>query len=208
MNLKRCANGHFYDADKHAGCPHCKPKAAESQITVTVSHDSVSESISEEKIEKKSTVPLQEAVYEAVRKPEKQNTVSQGEDDQKTVGFFGNMFGTEPVVGWLVCMEGDHYGESFPLKAGRNFIGRSANQDVVLAGDMSVSRERHAIVIYEPKARCFIAQPGDSRELFYLNDDVVLSNELLRSYDVLSIGNEKLLFVALCGPEFAWEDTK
>lgn len=23
MNLKRCSNGHFYDVDKYATCPHC-----------------------------------------------------------------------------------------------------------------------------------------------------------------------------------------
>jgi hypothetical protein len=80
--------------------------------------------------------------------------------------------------------------------------------DVVLSVDMSVSRERHAIVIYEPKAKCFIAQAGDARELFYLNDKVVLNNEMMNTYDILSVGDEKLLFVALCGPEFCWEDTK
>jgi hypothetical protein len=80
--------------------------------------------------------------------------------------------------------------------------------DVSLAGDMSVSRERHAIIIYEPRAKVFIAQAGDSKELFYLNDKVVLSNEELKDYDVLSVGNEKLLFIGLCGPKFCWEDTK
>ena len=80
--------------------------------------------------------------------------------------------------------------------------------DVALTGDNSVSRERHAIVIYEPKARIFIAQPGDSRELFYLNDEVVLNNEKLKNYDVLTVGNLKLMLVACCGEHFSWDDVK
>ena len=23
MNLKKCENGHFYDADTYSSCPHC-----------------------------------------------------------------------------------------------------------------------------------------------------------------------------------------
>ena len=80
--------------------------------------------------------------------------------------------------------------------------------DVCLIGDLSVSRERHAIVIYEPKTKIFIAQAGDSHELFYLNDKVVLNNEALSAYDVLTVGNEKLIFIPLCGEKFCWEDTK
>ena len=49
--------------------------------------------------------------------------------DGKTIGFFS--MGTsapqndsEPVVGWLVCVKGKHFGESFQLAAGRNAVGR------------------------------------------------------------------------------------
>ena len=73
---------------------------------------------------------------------------------------------------------------------------------------MSVSRRRHAVIIYEPRGKVFIAQPGDSRELFYLNDEVVLSNVQLKPYDVLSIGETKLLFLPLCGREFSWDAVK
>lgn len=129
-------------------------------------------------------------------------------DEDKTVSFYKDSLGTEPVVGWLVCTGGEYYGQSFLLKSGRNFIGRNPGMDIVLSGDLSVSRDRHAVVIYEPKAKIFIAQPGDSHELFYLNDKVVLNNEVLNPYDVLTIGNEKLLFIPLCGEKFCWEDTK
>ena len=69
-----------------------------------------------------------------------------------------------------------------------------------------MSRDKHAILVYEPRARIFLVQPGESRELFYVNDEVVLSNRQLKDRDVLMIGNYKLLFVPLCGPDFSWDD--
>lgn len=215
MNLKRCNNGHFYDAEKYTTCPHCNPTVSASEVTVAMNPEDMAPEITAATgafgEEDSKTVSLQDAVSAAVEQPAAPSRPSAAPvqmDDAKTVSYYADSFGTEPVVGWLTCIEGDHYGESFPLKSGRNFIGRNANMDVVLAGDMSVSRERHAVVIYEPKAKCFIAQAGDARELFYLNDNVVLNNEMMKNYDVLSIGNEKLIFVALCGPQFCWEDTK
>ena len=34
MNLKRCNNGHFYDADKFETCPYCNPTVSASELTV------------------------------------------------------------------------------------------------------------------------------------------------------------------------------
>ena len=216
MNLKRCNNGHFYDADKFTTCPHCNPTVSASDVTVALNPDNVAADVKAASAfdDDNKTVSLMDAVSAAVAPAAEPAptpapaAAAPQMDDAKTVSYFSTALGAEPVVGWLVCIEGAHYGESFQLKSGRNFIGRNANMDVVLSGDMSVSRERHAIVIYEPKAKCFIAQAGDARELFYLNDKVVLNNEMMNTYDILSVGDEKLLFVALCGPEFCWEDTK
>lgn len=195
MNLKRCNNGHYYDADVYSSCPHCDPTISASDVTVPMTAPQDQDDV--------HTMPLPDAIDAAVNSQMENNL-----DDAKTVSYYSSSLGAEPVVGWLACIEGDHYGESFSLKSGRNFIGRSDSQDVALSGDMSVSREKHAIIIYEPKGKTFIAQAGDSRELFYLNDKVVLSNEILKNYDVLTIGDEKLIFMALCGPEFCWEDTR
>ena len=126
-------------------------------------------------------------------------------NDNKTVSF-GSAALSEPTVGWLIGVNGDYYGDCFELKAGRNFIGRGVDMDVVLDLDRSVSRNKHAIIIYEPHSRVFFAQPGESRELFYINDNVVLKNEPIKAYDILLIGTTKLMFFPLCGPKFSWED--
>lgn len=128
------------------------------------------------------------------------------EDENRTVSYYSRTMGMEPVVGYLIAIEGAYFGEGFKLKTGRNFIGRSPEMDIQLSFDLSVSRRKHAIIIYEPKTRLFIAQPGESRELFYLNDEVVLNNVTMKAYDILTIGETKLLLLPLCGEKFTWDD--
>lgn len=133
------------------------------------------------------------------------------DDDSKTMSFYDQVSASrklkgEPVVGWLICTKGKHFGESFQLKSGRNFVGRSASMDVSLADEPTVSRERHAVIVYEPRARMFIIQPGDSRELFYVNDEVVLDSVTLKAYDDISLGKVNLKLIPCCCKEFAWED--
>ena len=129
-------------------------------------------------------------------------------EDNPTVAFDqqGIENQVKPVVGWLVCVSGSAKGQAFTLNSGKNFIGRAVTMDIVLKDDSTVSRERHAIVLYDPKSKKFIAQPGESKELFYINDDVVINAVMLKNHDVIQVGNTKLIFVPLCGEDFAWED--
>jgi len=78
--------------------------------------------------------------------------------------------------------------------------------DIALVGDKSVSRNKHAILVYEPKQHLYLVQPGESSELVYLNDEVVLSPMKLQAYDVITVGEVKLLFMPLCGAKFNWTD--
>lgn len=194
MNLIRCEMGHFYDADTHAGCPHCGyDNSAEDEIGVTMAGPPVmSETVA---IDSQS---LEEAVNKA-----------KGDDDsQETIGFYSHSIGMEPVVGWLVCTEGEHYGQDFALKSGRNFIGRSDGMDVALNKDKTISREKHAVVLFEPKSNKFLIQPGDSRELVYVNDNAVFSVQEIKAYDELSLGASKLRFVPFCNSEVNWNTVK
>ena len=139
------------------------------------------------------------------------NATTTSTDDGKTIAFYDGALSEkdkviDPVVGWLVCIKGDAFGSSFVLKSGKNFIGRDRKMDVALTGDKSVSRECHAIVIYDPRSRMFLVQPGTSRELFYLNDKVVLGVEAIGSHDILAIGKTELMFIPCCGESFCWED--
>lgn len=194
MNLIRCEMGHFYDADTYAVCPHCgSDNFAEEEIGVTMAEPpTLSETVA---IDNQS---LEEAISNA-----------KGDDEgQETIGFYSNSIGTEPVVGWLVCTEGEHYGQDFALKAGRNFVGRSDGMDVALNKDRRISREKHAVVLFEPKSNKFLIQPGESRELVYVNDDAVFSVQEIKAYDEISLGASKLRFVPFCNSEINWNTVK
>lgn len=132
------------------------------------------------------------------------------DDEGVTMNYYSQKLSeaaaADPVVGWLVCKKGEYFGQSFNLKSGRNFVGRASQMDVCLLKEPSVSRDRHAVIIYEPVGRMFLAQAGDSRELFYVNDNVVLENVELKPYDVISVGKVDLIFIPCCTKEFSWDD--
>ncbi|MDR1464450.1 MAG: zinc ribbon domain-containing protein [Oscillospiraceae bacterium] len=126
--------------------------------------------------------------------------------DMKTVAFYNTAHGTEPVVGWLVCTQGSYFGEGFPLKAGRNSIGRQMDNDVPLAQETTVSRRAHAILTFDPKQQAFFIQPGEGSGLTYRNDELVSGFTPLRPYDTLQLGSAAFVFAPFCGEHFRWED--
>lgn len=224
MNLIKCDAGHYYDGDKYASCPHCAKTNQEPAPTIPAENKGEASMImcqnghyydekkytscpycKQENRDLDTTVPLnQESVSLAGIVKAARKTVFADED--ATISLSMTQKGTEPVVGWLVCIQGEEFGKSYSLKSNKNFIGRSDSSDIIIKGDNSVSREKHAVIIYEPHEKIFIAQPGESRELYYLNNKVVLNNETVQAYDILSIGKTKLLFIPLCGERFCWEE--
>jgi len=126
-------------------------------------------------------------------------------EDAKTVAFY-NFADTEPVVGWLVCVKGEYFGQSFNLKAGQNFIGRALNMDVALAKDTSVSRNKHAIITYDPYNRVFFIQPGESSGLTYLGGTLLLAYQQIKAYEKIAVGYSELVLVPCCGEQFSWDD--
>ena len=113
----------------------------------------------------------------------------------------------DPVVGWLVVKNGPLKGRSFDVGYGNNTIGRSESSKICLANsDITISRSKHCILTYDPKGRAFYLRSGDGRNLTYLNDKPVLDAVEIGSYAEISIGRTALMFVALCGPDFDWQD--
>lgn len=203
MKLTKCNSGHFYDADKFSACPICSGGGA-ADDNVTVSFQSSNGA------ELSKTVPLLEDV-DLTEELKTDPAPASDLDDDKTISIFNTALSDEesevtaPVTGWLVCVKGKHFGKAFTLVAGRNFIGRNADMEVCLSGESSVSRSRHAIVVYEPKQNIFIAQAGDSRELTYVNGDIVLVPTPLKKNDVLQIGDVELMLIPCCDDKFSWQ---
>ncbi len=112
-----------------------------------------------------------------------------------------------PVVGWLVVIEGPGRGQARAIGYGMNGIGRGPDQRVSLDfGDEQISRHNHAALTYDPRSRKFFLQHGGSANLTYLDGRVVLAPSPLESGSDIMIGRTKLRFVALCGLEFDWQD--
>lgn len=153
--------------------------------------------------------PVDEPQHKSSLEAAVRSAVSAGEG--KTIGFFSmgtndSHTETEPVVGWLVCIKGNHFGESLQITVGRNAVGRGVSNKIVITGDKSVSREKHCWITYDPKHRKFFVQPGESSGLTYLNDEIVMEYKQLKAKDKLEVGEGVYLFVPLCNDEFSWED--
>lgn len=181
--LTRCVNGHYYDAEKHHSCPFCGVQNLELDIQKTMAKRA------------------QASGEPAVTRPAGGSMPDEG----KTVGIYRKKMGFDPVVGWLVAVKGPDKGRDFRITSERNFIGRSERMDISIPNDSSISRENHAVVSFNPKNSTFRLFPGDSKGLVYLNDEELISPELLKPYDRIEIGATELMFVPFCGDSFVWE---
>ena len=114
----------------------------------------------------------------------------------------------DPVVGWLVCIEGATKGTDYRIHSQNNYIGRSAKMDISIPEDSHISAENSAIIAYDNEHRTFYFGPGSGRNIVRVNGKPALSVEKIEAYDVLTIGTTKLLFVPLCGDRFDWNEKK
>ena len=225
MKLQKCSNNHYYDEDKYLTCPHCSDKnRVENNDTVGIDPEGVTFiKESPKAMGITQTLPISQpdvSIELPQRAPNHQNNqnyqnrpiqqvkpIAKSLDTAQTIAM-DMLFDVPPVVGWLVCIEGEHFGEDFRLKAGINYIGRSNNMDISLSNDRTISREKHAVVVYEPKEGLFLVHQGDSKTLFYRNNKVVLQVERLEANDILEVGKTKLMFIPLCNDVFNWKTIK
>lgn len=108
------------------------------------------------------------------------------------------------TVGWLTCIEGNMFGESFVLREGDNHIGRARNMDVSLCYESSVSRKNHAILSYDSEKNRYTLHTMDSENLVFCNSRRVKKVKTLKSRDILILGHCALIFVPLCDNSFQW----
>jgi len=191
MQQIQCSRGHFYDPEEHVSCPHC-PVAGLGDFSGPTQPVSASKPVVGRP---ESTKPNADAPTQGLKNL----------DEGPTVGALKPKLGVEPVVGWLVCVEGPDRGRDYRIRAQRNFIGRDVRMDICIAGDDQVSRDTHATLIYDPRSNAFRIAPGDSHGMTYLNNESVDTPTALKPYDMIEVGVTKLLFVPLCGEAFQWK---
>ncbi|WP_444455391.1 FHA domain-containing protein [Rhodobacter capsulatus] len=110
----------------------------------------------------------------------------------------------DPVVGWLVVLNGPGKGRSLTLGHGLNLIGRSPTQRVALDfGDTLISNEDHAKIIYED-GEYYIAH-GTGKNVTKLDGKMIPNMVPLNDRAIIQLSkNTTCVFVALCGPDFDW----
>lgn len=192
MDAVFCKNGHSYDPEKYSSCPYC---GVQVELGSTKPYGGGATTGSERS-------PMPSDVTRAERTPKPK--YRPGAEGETVHVWKKRMGGIDPVVGWLVCIEGPDRGRDFRIHTERNTIGRSATMDIAITGDEAISRENHAILSYNPRRHTFRIAPGDGRGLAYLNDEEVISPVELKPYDRIEIGESTLLFIPFCGEQFAW----
>lgn len=226
MEIKRCAKGHFYDAEANAFCPQC---AAEQGFGGAEDYGATEPAGGMGGMEDYgatepaggmggmedygATEPLGGfgAADPGVTMPvDGGNGFMEGgmegydEVTRPVPPVGGNTPGFMPVVGWLVCIEGPARGADYRIRAGYNYIGRAQHMDICVRGDNTIGRERHALVAYDQEERVFFFGPADGKSIVRLNGKMVMNPQEIKLHDVLTVGTTKLMFVPLCGEGFDW----
>lgn len=231
MEIVRCSKGHFYDSEENATCPMCAAEAARSKNPIgnNILEDGIipteyfgqtgnSHAVDNTPSPTMPVDPNSGKVqgYQPTVSAGFQDAQSNGmdafpkttpifpassDDNKKSVPF-------DPVVGWLVCIEGATKGNDYRIHSQNNYIGRSARMDISIPEDSHISAENSAIIAYDNEDRTFYFGPGSGRNIVRVNGKPALSVEKIEAYDVLTIGTTKLLFVPLCGDRFDWNEKK
>jgi hypothetical protein len=112
-------------------------------------------------------------------------------------------------VGWLAVKSGPGQGTVFALEQGVSQIGRGPDQTVSLDfGDMTISRQNHAAIAYDPMTHQFHVGHGGKANLVRLNGRPLLSTEPINDGDRVQIGETMLMLKVLCTPAFNWSQSE
>lgn len=125
-------------------------------------------------------------------------------EDSKTVGFYQKKIGIDPVVGWLVCLQGPERGRDYRIHAGQNFIGRSYEMDIIVSDDEQVSRERHCAIIFDPSGNEFYLVPGQGTQTT-LNNNLLIDSAALKEGDRIQAGGSTFVFVPFSQEGHTWQ---
>ncbi len=233
MALQECMNGHLYDTDQYMSCPYCQGDG--NRINFGAGADSfgapgfgipdngygIPKTTGVGMPDYGQMAPMMpdqgpmmpatafsvatESSIEKTVAPSAYRTNKDSEDTGKTVAVFSKKNSYEPVVGWIVCVEGTEKGKDFKFYAKTNTIGRNESNDICIKNDQTISREHHAKIAYDAKHNTYYLVPGEASNTIYLNDEPVYTTVQIKSYDVIELGESKYLVITLCNKKFNWE---
>ena len=116
MNLEKCANGHYYDADKYLQCPHCK-ELLSHDVTQTVPLEAPAQPEESHTMDLDARQQiLRDELQQELSKSMVDAKIAVEEESDLTVGYYANLIGRAPVVGFIFWTKGQNYGESVKLQ--------------------------------------------------------------------------------------------
>ena len=231
MADKRCENGHFIDESWDL-CPYCPAEQAEAEIPVVrptrfasepgVGGGSPPTAPGPGPRAVPAPAPSPAAAPRPVPVPSSAGPLLGGSNPasgvrraeavapapmERTVAVQKVDPGLQPkryVVGWLVGLNGTVRGESYPVRMGRNVLGRDRRSDIVVNDDQASSH--HADLVFRPEERRFILMDHNSTNGTYVNETEIEPRRDLIDEDVIRIGSHRFLFMPLCRDGFFWDD--
>lgn len=209
-----CGFGHLYDSDQYASCPYCNQGTRAIVFSGNDTQPPVPNGTEDRTVAPGmgtvgSTFGQPGNTSEAIPRTEMPDYLKaqiRKEKIDKTVGYYEKKHGYNPVVGWLVCIEGTEKGKDFRLYNKINTIGRSEENDVSLANAnaQTISLKDHVRLAYDARHNNFQLIPGSSTNIVYVNNEPLYVHRLLNAYDVIDFNDIKLMFVPFCAPQFQW----
>jgi len=138
------------------------------------------------------------------REPERTEVynASTNNQDNRTISIV-----KKNVVAWIVIISGIGEGRDFRVVTGQNTIGKSnSNMIAIDFGDDTISREKHAFIIYDSQNNKFIFRGGEGQNISYLNGNSVYSPVIIKNGDIIEMGETKFRFSTFCDETFIWEE--
>jgi len=200
---KRCENGHFIDETWDL-CPYCPVEAADDDIPVVRPTRAAAEAP-----RRPTAVPPPPPAPPAPPSPATASRPSlvQVPPMERTIAAQKLDPSAAPkryVVGWLVGLNGTARGESYPVRIGRNILGRDRRSDIVVNDDQASSH--HADLVFRPEERRFILMDHNSTNGTYVNESEIEPRRDLGVQDIIRIGSHRFLFMPLCKEDFFWDE--
>ncbi len=201
MAIVECENGHLYDTDQYASCPYCQ--GGINRIEFGEGNSGIGRTVG---LGTPGGIPVAPEIGETVAPSGYIPQNKRRNDTGKTVAVLQKNMKVEPVVGWLICVEGEEKGKDYRITAKNNTVGRSENMDICIKGDSAISRENHARLAYDVKHNAFHLIPADNTNGIYLNDEPVYVPTKLNAYDLIEFGESKFVFLPFCSDIFTWQN--
>lgn len=211
-----CSKGHYYDANRYESCPYCSTGRFSPTIDPFAQPQDNSQGSGglsrttdaggEDTFDNRGNYGDygNYGNFAPTEIPQVRNKVAESMSKTQFVDSSTPVGAPAPVVGWLLAVEGPCRGTDYRIHTGYNYIGREAG-DICIRGDNTISAEKDANVTYVPQTRKFYIAHEQGKNVLLVNNLPVIGGGIeINSYDMITIGTTKLMFVAACGEKFTW----